>query len=87
MANVKNVEARIQMAEDQFQSRQSILTEKDEEFLDKWGREGIPSGPDYGQWEAIKASVQDFPRARARLVRLLEAAKKELTDFEKKHAL
>lgn len=87
MGTVKTAEERIKMADEQFKFRQSILTDKEEEFLDKWGNPAIPAGPNYDHWEALKASIKDFPRARARLVGLLEAAKKELAAFEKKHAL
>lgn len=87
MASVKSAEERIKMADEQLKNRQSVIANKEEEFLDKWGNAAIPNGPNYDQWEAIKASIEDFPRARARLVGLLEAAKRELAAFEKKHSL
>lgn len=84
---VKRIGARIELADSQLQSRLRLIEARDESFLDTWGQSEMPNGPDYTQLVALKASIEDFPRARAQLIGKLEAAKKELADFERKHAL
>lgn len=87
IADAQKAKEKFARAEDQFTSRSAELKTLDDLILNGWGHEDIPNGPVYGQLLALRACVQDFPRARALLEGKVRQAEQAVITFQKKHGL
>lgn len=82
---VEEAESSLARADDQWAARKADLLAMQTGILEGWGNPAIPGGPTYTNLIALRAAVEDFPRARQHLLTKVTTAKRALVDFEKKY--
>jgi DNA repair exonuclease SbcCD ATPase subunit len=84
MDAVAAVEARIERAKGHLEGKKRKVEEFNRWVLRFWG-DDMSNESLYGPLVAMKAAIEDFPRVLTYLKGELQAAQKELSDFEKAH--
>ena len=88
MRAVENAKARVERAKSQFEASKLQIEEFNQWILTYWGEEWERDfRQEYASLLNIKAAIDDFPRVLICLEAKLTAAQKELSEFEKKHAI